>query len=581
MIACLPNRWQAHPLPFVALIRRELIRSLRSQYLSGAMLFASGTGIVGLLFLWPDSEAPLVAMARVSHGIIALFGVLSAATACILLPGFAGGAIVEERSNDSFDLLRMTLIRPIGVLAGKFVNCLGAFLLLMAAVMPLFATSYFLVGVDWSTLPLIAFSVAISAVTCVSIGLACSAAHRAPMKAMISSYVWCAFALGGYMLIVLVGLFVVSALFGEIYFNRVAEPVMMTVFKTTPLCILAASLGTPISANIPRVLLIQAGISTFALLVAWRKLCRPPREIALPHSAPSPKGKKRTRLPVGYSKRPHKPIADNRNPVFIREARHTGLLKGIRIVKLYIVPSLIAAPLWADLYIWGAFSLHPSELDYTVLQFVFLFFALILLIAPTVVATAFVREDEQNTKDLLRMTVLAPREVALGKICAAAISLGRLCLPLVIAAWPLLILVARCSGGWIIVLDALTWALPCIIAIFSLAAIASMAASRTVLAVPLSYGLCAAYFFLPASLFLTISQTRFISLPASLAEKYAVLLSPVLYAVDVDNLASSRYGNEGWLWIPALHLTASLLLFYLAVKVYADYWIRRTLRLHL
>ena len=572
-------------LPFLALIRRDLLRAMRGRFLAGAMMLACGIAVFTLMILWPANDDSLSRFSAVAEAIVILFAVLSATSVCLLLPGLAGGAIVEERSLDTFDLMRMTLVRPIGILAGKFVNSLGAFLLLMMAVLPLFSTTYFLVGVDWDALLIIALAVIVSAITCVSVGLACSASYRNPLSATIASYVWCALALGGYMLLVYVALVIVYLFSDETFFESVAERTLLAAFRTTPVCLLFSAFRIPVAVHMPSALLIQAIVSTLALLVAWRKLCKPPRDPALPHSVQSRRGRVRVKVPAGYSSRPRKPIADHRNPIFIREARHTGLLKGVsrwRMIVLYAMLGFIAVVLSAGIYYISDAPMLPEELN-SIVSFIFQsLFCIVVGLAPAVLATSFVREDEQNTKDLLNMTTLTPRDIAIGKFNAGACGLAKLCFLLLIAGWPLLAIVAKSANGWLQLLATVLWALPCIIACFALASIASMTAQRTALAVPLAYGLCAAYFFGPSFAVVGLSEWGFFSSRNNAAEEFAVSLSPIVCLLEMLDRMGQRSREVGLTWPPiaAAHLLAALLLARIAVRGRAEHWLKRAMRTH-
>ncbi len=575
----------APELPFLALIRRDLLRALRGRFLAGAMMLACGIAVVTLMVLWPANDDSLSRFSVVAEAIVILFAALSAASVCLLLPGLAGGAIVEERSLDTFDLMRMTLVRPIGILAGKFANSLGAFLLLLMAVLPLFSTTYFLVGVDWDALLVIALAVTVSAITCVSIGLACSASYRTPLGATIASYIWCALALGGYMLLVYFALAMLYLFSDETYFEPVAERTLLAAFRTTPVCLLFSAFRMPIAVHMPSALLIQAIVSTLALLVAWRKLCKPPRDLALPHSAQSRWSIVRVKVPAGYSSRPRAPIADHRNPIYIRETRCTGLLKGVsrwRMIVLYAMLGFIAVVLSAGVYYVSEAPMLPEELN-SIVSFLFQsLFCIVVGLAPAVLATSFVREDEQNTKDLLNMTALAPHEIAVGKINAGAYGLAKLCFLLLVAAWPLLAIVAKSANGWLQLIVTAAWALPCIIACFALASIASMTAQRTALAVPLAYGLCAAYFFGPSFTVVGLCQLLRYSSGVNAAEDFAILLSPVISQLDLLDRMGQRSREVGIDWIPfaGAHLVAALILARIAVRGRTEYWLKRPMRTH-
>lgn len=572
-------------LPFAALVRRDLLRSMRSRYLSGAMFVLCGLGSVVLAAGWPEDVIHTTQLGLWSTAILALFATLCAASVCLLLPGLAGASVVEERDMDTLDLMRMTLIRPAGILAGKFVNCIGALLLLLVAAMPLAATTYFLVGVDWEVLLFLLFTVALSATTCVSIGLSCSTTQRTPLHAVLASYVWCAFALGGYVLIAYVALLPCYLFMDELAFQTFAPRVIMFAMATTPAALFMSSVGVfLVGAHIVYAVSIQLAFTVAALLVAWRRLCRPALHSALPAAASVRTFRGSRGLPVGFSSKPRPPIADLLNPVFVRELRHTRLLMGVsrwRLIVLYSVLGLTALLLCALLYVMlrDLFASEFNAIAATTLQ---LLFWVVTGLSPAIMATAFVREDDRNTKDLLRMTLLSSRQVALGKLGAGVFGLLRIGKFFLCAAWPMLFFFAMAplalqqtviAGIWIVLVTSTALAV---------SAIASMSAGRTAFAVPLAYGLCAAVFFGPAATLLALGELVRKLWGYANWEEIAFISSQFAYAVEIlDRLSHGSSIDAHWPQVALLHCCLSVGMTLLALWFAGRYWMRYSKRQHL
>ena len=86
---------------------------------------------------------------------------------------------------------------PSGIVLGKLLNTLGMFLLIVLSMLPLVATSYFLIGLDVSSFlvsVLILLSVAYSIA---SISILCSVLSQSVLRAMIRAFFCAAAAIGG------------------------------------------------------------------------------------------------------------------------------------------------------------------------------------------------------------------------------------------------------------------------------------------------------------------------------------------------------------------------------------------------
>ncbi|MFA6241798.1 MAG: ABC transporter permease [Candidatus Hydrogenedentales bacterium] len=527
MIKLIRNWWSAHPLPFVALIRRELLRSVRTVRLFLALVLLLAIGSFGVMGMWPRADVPLIMVGNASTEIVAWFGMLILGAACLLIPGYAGGAILEERNLDTFDLLRTSLIRPSGILVGKFINILGLFVLLMLVAMPLLSTTYFIVGVNVEIMFLMLVTVSIIAVTSTSIGLACSAVQQNPLRAIIHSYLWSALALGGYVIFLFLG-----ALAIELYLNpdnvdeRHLEAAVEWGFKGSPFSLLSGT--SPTGLAILTVCAVQAVFCIVPLLIAWRRLCRP-SEATVPQDGKrlflwSKKSKPRLRTRI------FRAMPTHRNPVFLREYRHTGIFRNMKHWKWLLTIILVAGvniALFYLLYVWR--ERPRTSNDFTGITYAWnvIVGMFIIFCAPAVQAMTFVREREQDTRDLLQMTLLSPLQIASGKMKAGFVLILQLFAFAYLCSIPVLGIVAQAKYGWVLTLTFVFWIMLCALASLALGAIASMLVRRTSIAVPFSYALTAGYFMGPSFAVLILNEMTLGAWSNRTAESFALLLSPV------------------------------------------------------
>lgn len=541
------------PLPFVALIRRELLRGIRTVRLFVALLLLTAIGAMGLMGMWPRGSLPLVMIGNASYEIMMWFGALMIGAACVLIPGYAGSMILEERNQDTFDLLRTSLIRPIGILFGKFVNVIGLFVLLMLAAMPLLATTYFLVGLNTDVLIVLLFVLSLVTVTCTSIGISCSAVQKSALRAILHSYIWSAFALGGYVILVYLGVLAFAMFVDPYNLNRRAiERTLEWFVRGSPFYL--AFRGFSAGVKLSDVLFVTASqsiFSLFALLVAWRRLVRPKEE-----TAARQKSFFKLREPI---RRLHPPMPTFRNPVFLREYRHTGAFREMnRWRRMLLIAIVVSTNLFLVylFYIWKEKPTSSSEfrdVTYGWSVFVGLF---VLFAAPAVQSVAFVREKEQDTLDLLKSSLLTPIEITTGKLKAGIMQLVQLLLFAYLCSFPVIGIVLMAPKGLQITFWFAVWTLLCAAGSITLGAIASMLVRRTSVAVPLSYALSVFYFAGPSVGIVFLSEVLGSSFPRRFAEDALIVVSPIASGFQfIGTIIGS-----GWEWSSNLRAESFYLL---------------------
>ena len=159
--------------PLGALLQREIVTQLRRvrSFVTILVVLLILVWIVGAS--WPTGGTLVWAQLPViSTGLLSsiVFCLLSGAG--LFVPGIAGTAIVVEREQQSWDLLRLTQLRPSAIVAGKALSAVGMYLIVVIALFPVFGSLYFLVGIDWAQSVVSLTVVLMTALTCSFAGVA-------------------------------------------------------------------------------------------------------------------------------------------------------------------------------------------------------------------------------------------------------------------------------------------------------------------------------------------------------------------------------------------------------------------------
>ncbi len=135
-------------LPMGALVKRELIRSLRRPRSLGLVAFVvAAAGVLALLF-YPDGDAVPYQIRAAAQGVFGSAIFVLFASAVFLLPPVAASSVVLEREQDTYELLWLTMLGPWGIAIAKTLNAVGYYLLMACAVLPVMSVSAFLTGLD-------------------------------------------------------------------------------------------------------------------------------------------------------------------------------------------------------------------------------------------------------------------------------------------------------------------------------------------------------------------------------------------------------------------------------------------------
>ena len=423
-------------LPSLVLIRRELIALLRGG--RAFLLLSIFVAFVGMFAIleWPSlEEFDLQTAGYISRSLIQTLTMAFAVASVLFVPAVAATAIVSERERSTYDFLTLSLVRPLGIVWAKLVNVLGFFFLLFVALMPVFGLAFFLVGVDlWDILPALSI-VAASAITCASIGLLCSSRARTTMRAVAMTYgaVLLYLSLPGIVFGLQRGVeFVITRSYYDppdwiaaaLFVSSPAVAFVMLLEDATSI-VAPYSLETAVILHLAYQTLITAVSIFLAAHYVKRPVKSPKIELRKPIDDAGELDRRRKKFPyyIVDPMRRRKEIEDGRNPMMVRELRW-GLLNNatlsIRVFYASFVVYFFAG-------IIATFEGSPEDYagTWTITQVV-----ITILAAPAMTANVMTKERELRNIDMLRMTLLTPREIVLGKLAAGIVSM----VPLLTAA---------------------------------------------------------------------------------------------------------------------------------------------------
>ncbi len=331
--------------PFWALVRRELLSTLRGIrvffilliFITIATLYASST--------WPASIENFIEAGAASRRLIqSLIWVLFAGTV-LFIPAFAASAIVNERERATYDFLRMSLITPLGVVVAKLLNAVGIFLILYVALFPVFAVSFFLVGVDYLE-TLRALGVLVTTMfACASGGLLASSLSRRGFIAIGLSYLSVVMLMLGPMIVTYFGIAVfqqfedIRSVFGSLsavrQYSSPAGAMYSALYQPLPTHLYGLSLAYP---------LFFTGI---CLLITHRQVRKPPAPPKIEQAKPIDSEEELKQRRYGYPfylidpLRRKKPIEDRRNPMRVREMRWGLFNRGTTLIRVFFLSFVV------------------------------------------------------------------------------------------------------------------------------------------------------------------------------------------------------------------------------------------------
>ncbi|MBN2311087.1 MAG: ABC transporter permease [Candidatus Hydrogenedentes bacterium] len=398
----------------MALVRRELLTQLRRLPSFVCLLLFLSAAIAAVLLAWPPEETLLSNAGTASNLLVQCLAFVLMGGCVLFVPSIAANAIVGEKERETYDMLFLTLLRPSSIIIAKLINTVAFFILLLVAVLPVFACLFFLVGIDWGQLAAILVLVLAAVVTCAFVGLLSSALFRRTFLAIVGAFIGMSVVMG-------IGPQFFHGILMAIFGLRGSGRLIVLLAGVHPLIAIQTVIADGVSVGLfLRVLpqqLIICVISFVALLLLLRRPPKPAHvDFRKPIDDPELLHARRRRFPYylidPLRRRP--PIDDAHNPVAIRELRHGLFGRETRLIRLFYLTIII---------LFGT-GISVGILQRDLRSWMLIQFALILVGTPALLANTLTKEHELGNIDMLRMTLLTPGQVIAGKFVAGVLTMA-------------------------------------------------------------------------------------------------------------------------------------------------------------
>lgn len=488
-------------IPIGALIRQEslvTLRGARTYYVLvlvlGAMVTVLTNYLVDLQGIELDSAR---AMSELTTVMFYIFGYGLYTAGMLLVPPIAAATLCNDKQQERLDLVRMTHISPLTLLLGKFTSICGLYTLVAIAALPISGVMLFFTGVSPAQYLQLFLLVFLSVGSATAVGLLFSAWFYRPILAMLFTYMA--------VLVTQAGLALALGIALRLHYSGMAGLALTQVDWLDPL---AASLCpaygisqlsiTSLDSSFYLIApLFHGAIIAVATWKARRLLNRPLPAMRVDTRKviddPALLEERRTKFPY-YLLDPQRRralIGDRQNPVLVKE-RYTGMAnRGTTAIRILYAMAILAVVL-------GAFSTVTIELvpdgGQVASMFLLVETLLLCLAAPLFVATALSKEREWGNWDMLRMTLLTPRQVVLGKVQAALQSLALPAAALLIGTLPLWLVGFGDSSVLVGLSFGTVKFFVSVIYVVALSFFAGTGHSRSTAALSSAYGVCIAAF---------------------------------------------------------------------------------------
>lgn len=427
--------------PMAALVRRELRMTLRDgrnffwvalvlgvMTLAGAAFsqFIAGTNMSDPNFGLRIGEAAFQAYTQL------LF-----LSAMLLIPAVAATAVCLDRQKGELDALLLTHITPEKYLIAKALRILSLFGILTVATLPFSALMFFYSGLETVRFLSLLYVLVLSAISSAMAGLLCSSAFRSQVHALLATValvLMIQYGIGLCFFLTFQSIFGNPADFWGLDFcNATALPLLMSVDGDYTFTPVVYSIATTYH------LLMFALFFALARRFVVRPVTPTPRHDAHPIDNTDLLNARRCKFPYYLlDPRRRRPlIGDRQNPIFVREAQ-AGFAGSAHWRIRTTIAFGIGAVLMSTWYVlYGDEGPRTTSPRYTPTMLQGL---LLLSLMPIFVAPAIAKEFESKNISALRTTLLKPRQIALGKLHAAAVAMAPLGAGLLLGALPLLVM---------------------------------------------------------------------------------------------------------------------------------------------
>lgn len=437
--------------PARAILMKEwslTMRSRRSVVLFYSLLILA-SAVFYLYWIEEGSRLTLASRTEFARGIFYMSLLLQYFGLSIVSPAMAASIVSSERENRTLELLTTTGLPRFGILMAKFFATVAYQIVLVICLMPILILVFQLGGVGADEYIAGALIVLQAVLVYGMIGLAFSCRSRKTVTAMLGAFL---------MILGFAGLIPgVIAWLGYVIFDAEWYPGqgggwLETMFgdvlwaSSGPACLIAElnnlfrSGGGGASAILRSQtamnhLLFQAMAFVLFGWWGWRGLVRRSSGAAATAEKPiddkSVLDRRRKRFPYYLIDplRRAQSIPDGSNPVTVKDMRLGTVGRLTRIVRISYIGMFISV--WLSML-----SLNSADFDNMVL-INFIILSWLAFFVPVLAGSGLSREREEGTLDLLRVTLLTPRQIVYGKFASGArmiliLWISMLILPLII-----------------------------------------------------------------------------------------------------------------------------------------------------
>lgn len=379
-------------LPVSAMLRREVLASLRRPR---TIFFVGGTtGLMLILFLvrlpgdmYSLRSSPDSVLSPIIFALLLL--------TLVLIPPLIVYTVREEKQKETLDLLAMSLVRPEFILLGKLISVGAPYVLTLIAILPVFGVCFFFVGLEVKLFALLCTGLLYAAIQTACTAAFCAVSVHSPVKAVLLTYP---------LLLV---------------FFSVGCPVLGVTSQVE-------GFGAQLFFSIVSVgfILLFSALPFSAAVESFIRVTEPPvgKNERLIHD-PARLRKRRRQFPF-YLDDPcssRRPIGDRQNAMYCREL----ITSPFGRTSLQVWKGLIYAVCFVGMIAVTSFAGTAQH----VYQMMLVHAGILCLVVPVFTATLMAKEHELDNLDMLRMTLLTPREILRGKVLAGL----RFVLPLFLA----------------------------------------------------------------------------------------------------------------------------------------------------
>jgi len=471
-------------------VGRDLRRTLRGWrgFLCLVAVLAACAALLALA--WPGERMGAGHGPRVAQGLLMLFGRVLLVASLVIVPGYAAMSIVSEREQETFEQLRLTLIRPYGIVLGKLANVVGLFLFVVVATMPMLACILFIPGLDWPQIAMVFVLVFATTLSAGAVGVFCSTLFRRAFLSLVASYIGLALIAGGPVYLFAVAQLALRRSLGiwAVRESMANLSAVISPFATIGVMAAGSSMGrSPLSAQ-----LMVAGAIGIQLLwalvfvqLAAMLLRRSEPVVRVstdkPIDDPAVLAERRRRYPY-YLLDPlrRKPmIEDGRNPMLQRELRWGLFNRATTLVRVFYVTLAVS-------FLGSMSALIDMQSERLVAFWLATQTFCLVLVIPALASNTFTKEFELGNIDMIRATLLSPLQIVSGKALGGMITVAPLIVAALIGSIPMAFLD---SESWrILAMGGAAMAVSCFVAA-SASICASFLSRRTFRALVLSYAL--------------------------------------------------------------------------------------------